>query len=140
MKTNGTIGEQYAVIAFKQIHWTMFRTQPETKWIGDNKLIPMTSEGTPDFMGYDNYGRFVACEVKESDDSKYPATIPCSRLTKTQREWMNKHANNLQAANHDKISPYHGCYVFVYWLKLKYGTLFKYKSTGSYRIGEGINL
>ena len=132
INSNGTVGEQYAErCAFPALGWMMTRTQPPTRYTrgarGMPLLVQLRSDGVPDYTGCDRQGQYTVCEVKECDDSVYPPRMPCSRLSKEQRAWMEVRA---------KIAR---CYVLVFWQKLGYGTLFSYRQSGSYIMGDNSN-
>lgn len=103
----------------------MFRTQPATRVVyagGKPTIINCGTGGIADYTGYyndDSWALFVACEVKEASGP----TMPASRLSKAQRDWMD--ALPAQCAKVCVVWP-HDVEVFAYTRR------------GSYKAGCGL--
>ena len=126
ISSDGSTGESMAELWFKRHGWVMHRHQPPTKvvYIDKRPTVIHCAEGrVPDYTGYaPNIGNvYRACECKEEKGG----SMPCSRLTKKQREWM------------DECAP--GCrYVAITWMDGEtFCEVFPYKPKGSYKRGEG---
>lgn len=91
-QSSGEAGERAAELWFRVNGWHMTRTQPETRTVwakGRPVVVNCGSGGVADYTGYrlrpiDKAPIYAACEVKEASAD----TMPCSRLTKEQRDWM----------------------------------------------------
>jgi len=120
-QSNGTTGEQAAEWYFKSNGLAMFRHQPRSKVIKINNKLTVVyerSDGISDYTGYiSRNSKFIACEVKEAKGN----TMPCSRLDKHQRDWMNS-------------LPEGSAYVGVCWVDHPVTfQMFPYKMRGSYK-------
>lgn len=122
-RSNGKAGETLAQYLFNTLGWRMDRSQPPftiTKVHADGKVTGYFSKGgIADFVGEDKDSKYIACEVKEASGN----TCPCSRLSPSQRDWMNTVRGQR--------------YVAVYWLDHGLIERFEYKEKGSYKFGGG---
>lgn len=131
-QSDGSTGEQAAVLWFKRNGWVMERHQPPTRVIWKDKkpiVIQCKSQGVADYTGYglfaiNDFGTvaiYRACEVKES----HGGTMPCSTLDKDQRDWMDQR-------------PFGTAFVGIMWMDGKcFFETFNYQRTGSYKKGSG---
>lgn len=128
----GEIGERAAEQWFLNNGWHMVRTQPAIqilgvapgKRYGQVFTVRMVGRGgVPDYTGYkykaclDNIV-YYACEVKEAAGD----SMPCSRLDKAQREFMDK-------------LPYGSAWVGILWTDTGKFTMHPYQAKGSYKRG-----
>ena len=125
--SDGTAGETAALYHFRLINWTMIRSQPEAriiKALGKGKyIVVFKNGGIADYIGYNDYGQYRACEVKEATGNSMPA----SRLDINQRFWM---------AAQRKGSAFVG----IYWTDAGEFELFRFKEKGSYKKGKGLKV
>jgi hypothetical protein len=139
-KHNGTVGEQYAErYGFRELGWTMFRTQPPTKRIiqrGKLVIVDCAKGGIADYTGYGLcllnltnaikatfQTNYIACEIKECDSE---ISMPHSRLSVEQRLWMSK-------------IPSQCAFVGVFWLRFNKLEIFQSSvGEGCYKRGSGI--
>jgi len=119
----GEAGERAAEYTFRILGWKMDRHQPAYKIFGMPRpgrfLVAILGKGCADYTGEDRDGRFVACEVKEAKGK----SMPCSRLGKKQREYMESHSQ---------------AYVLILWTATGKVGLYKYRRTGSYKADESL--
>lgn len=123
--SKGNAGEQAAEIWFTVRGWRMIRTQPETRVIKRNGrpvVIQCGNGGVADYTGYTTVDspvpHYIACEVKTAIGN----TMPASRLTKRQRDWMLS-------------IPAQCRYVLIVWPNEC--EVFRFIDRGSYKRGEG---
>jgi hypothetical protein len=131
-QSNGTTGEQMAKLWFKSNGWTMFRHQPPTKTIhskGKVFVVQCKSDGVADYTGYlfinminGSLACYRACEVKEAKGNSMPA----SRLSIEQRDWMN-------------ALPKYCAFVGVCWMDNPMTfEIFNFVYSGGYKKGSGV--
>lgn len=121
----GILGTKKAKEFFKENGWTMFKVEPESRTIGRARhgfiISYVDNIGIPDFLGTDSEGSFCGVEVKAApNDWK---RFPCSYVSKSQREFMNK-------------APM-PCFVGIFWSDQSF-EIFDFKAKGSYRKGSGL--
>jgi hypothetical protein len=132
-QSNGTTGEALSELFFKGQGWKMSRHQPPTRVVyikGKPSIIPCKTDGVPDYTGYEIVQLFPqampifrACEVKEADGDRMPA----SRLSQAQRDWMNERDQRCM-------------FVGICWTDKNpiVFELFHFVYTGSYKRGQGL--
>lgn len=132
-QSNGTFGEQLAVLWFREHGWKMARTQPETKtaYVEGKPIVIhcKNKDGVPDFTGYeyvaigtDTYPLYRACEIKECNED----TMAASRLKKNQRDWMEK-------------IDFRCAFVGIAWANLPITfEIFRFTYKGLYKRGTGL--
>lgn len=131
--SNGTLGEQLMERWFARQGWHMSRHQPPVRIVGKGTeaarmVYVKGGAGIADYTGYQlvaacgtSYCEFRAVEVKEC----YEDTMPASRLSARQREYMSS-------------LPAECAYVGIVWTSGNpEAEAFEYRSRGSYHRGEG---
>ena len=124
-QSNGTTGEREFERWSGLNGWVMFRHTPSTRVVygSSGPKIVFVEKATPDYTGFlaISYA-YRAVEVKEASGD----TMPCSRLTKRQRERM-------------KALPEGLGFVAVCWMDGSRNgiEIFCFKEAGSYKRSEG---